>query len=174
MGPGRWYMSLKIITLRPGQNGRRFADDTFKRIFLNENVDISNEISLKFVPKGPINNNPALVQIMAWRLSTYYLNLWWLVYRRIYASLGLNELRWQPHLRCGCYLKWVIFKLISRVDIFEHFLWNCPEVYTTRSHWWLVNIGSDNGLVSSSNKPLPEPIFAKFYRTIWHHYATMS
>ena len=25
------------------------------------------KISLKFVPKGPINNIPALVQIMAWR-----------------------------------------------------------------------------------------------------------
>ena len=25
------------------------------------------KISLKFIPKGPINNNPALVQIMAWR-----------------------------------------------------------------------------------------------------------
>ena len=54
-------------TLRPRQNRRRFADDTFKRIFLNENVRISIKISLKFVPKGPINNNPALVQIMAWR-----------------------------------------------------------------------------------------------------------
>ena len=54
-------------TLRPRQNGRRFADITFKRIFLNENVRISIKISLKFVPKGPINNNPALVQIMAWR-----------------------------------------------------------------------------------------------------------
>ena len=52
-------------------------------------------MSLKFVPKGPINNIPALVQIMASRrpgnqslfeplmvgLPTY-----------IYASLGLNEL----------------------------------------------------------------------------------
>ena len=55
--------------LRPIQNGRRFADDTFNRIFLNENVRISIKISLKFVPKGPINNNPALVQIMAWRWS---------------------------------------------------------------------------------------------------------
>ena len=27
------------------------------------------KISLKFVPKGPINNNPVLVQIMAWRRS---------------------------------------------------------------------------------------------------------
>ena len=37
------------------------ADDIFKCIFLNENVQISNTISLKFGPKGPIDNNPALV-----------------------------------------------------------------------------------------------------------------
>ena len=46
--------------------GRHFADDTFKHIFLNENIRISIKISPKFVPKGPINNIPALVQIMAW------------------------------------------------------------------------------------------------------------
>ena len=56
-------------TLRPRQNGRRFADDSFKRIFLNENVRITIKISVQFVPKGPINNIPALVQIMAWRRS---------------------------------------------------------------------------------------------------------
>ena len=49
------------------QNGRRFTDDIFKCIFLYENVWIPIWISLKFVPKGPINNIPALVQIMAWR-----------------------------------------------------------------------------------------------------------
>ena len=38
-----------------------------KCILLNENVWIPIEISLKFVPKGSINNNPALLQIMAWR-----------------------------------------------------------------------------------------------------------
>ena len=54
-----------VNTLGPRQNGRRFSDDTFKRIFVNENVRILFEISLKFVPKGSINNNPALVQIMA-------------------------------------------------------------------------------------------------------------
>ena len=56
-----------LNSLRPRQNGRNFADDTFKRIFLNENVLISIKISLKFVPKGPMNDIPALVQIMAWR-----------------------------------------------------------------------------------------------------------
>ena len=55
-----------VNTLRPRQNGRHFADDILKCIFLNENVWISIEISLKFVPKGPINNITALVQIMAW------------------------------------------------------------------------------------------------------------
>ena len=54
-------------TLRPRQNGRHFPDDIFKCIFLNENVWISIAVSLKFVPRGPINNIPALVQIMAWR-----------------------------------------------------------------------------------------------------------
>ena len=58
-----------INTLRPRQNGRHFADDIFKWIFLNENVWIPIKFSLKFVPQGPINNIPALVQIMAWRRS---------------------------------------------------------------------------------------------------------
>ena len=35
--------------------------------FLNENIWIPIKFSLKFVPKGPIHNIPALVQIMAWR-----------------------------------------------------------------------------------------------------------
>ena len=56
-----------VNTFRPTQNGHHFPDDSFKRIFLNENVGISINISLKFVPKGPINNILALVQIMAWR-----------------------------------------------------------------------------------------------------------
>ena len=56
---------LKYInTLRPW---RRFPDDICKYFFLTENVWISINISLKFVPKGQINNIPALVQIMAWR-----------------------------------------------------------------------------------------------------------
>ena len=58
---------LSCNTLRPRQDGRYFADDVLKCIFLNENVWISLKIPLKFVRRGPINNIPALVQIMAWR-----------------------------------------------------------------------------------------------------------
>ena len=43
------------------------ADDIFKCNFLNENDRIPIQITLKFVPRSPINNKPALPQVMAWR-----------------------------------------------------------------------------------------------------------
>ena len=45
----------------PRRNRRHFADDIFKYMFLNENVLVSIEISLNFIPKGLINNIPALI-----------------------------------------------------------------------------------------------------------------
>ena len=63
--PWQWWLHIDI--LRPKQNSRRFADDIFKCIFVNENVWISIKIPLRYVAKGLINNIPALVQIMAWR-----------------------------------------------------------------------------------------------------------
>ena len=59
--------AIVLNTLRPRQNGRHFADDVFKCIFLNGNVWILLKISLKYVPKGPNNNIPSSVQVMAWR-----------------------------------------------------------------------------------------------------------
>ena len=59
--------STVLNTLRPRQNGRHFLDDIFNWIFFNENVLIPITISLKFVPKDPMTNIPALVQKMAWR-----------------------------------------------------------------------------------------------------------
>ena len=58
---------IPFNTLRLRQKGRHFPDDIFKWIFLNENVWISINISLKFLPRGPINNIPTLVQVLAWR-----------------------------------------------------------------------------------------------------------
>ena len=75
---GPWYTSYtnrqidnKILncrlfnTLRPWKNGRHFPDEIFKLIFLKEN-DCINFDSLRFVPKGPINKIPSLVQTVAW------------------------------------------------------------------------------------------------------------
>ena len=42
------------------------ADNIFKCIYLNENDRIQIQTSLKFVPRSPIDNKPALVQVMAW------------------------------------------------------------------------------------------------------------
>ena len=53
----------------PWQNGRHFADNIFKCIFLKENVWLSIKISLRFVTEVRINNIPVLVQIMVWRRS---------------------------------------------------------------------------------------------------------
>ena len=55
-------VSVGINALRPRQNGRLFADNIFKRMFLTENIWILIKISLKFVAKGPINNTTSLVQ----------------------------------------------------------------------------------------------------------------
>ena len=64
------YKQLHILnTLRPRQDGRHFADDSFTCIFFNENCCILIKFSLKYVCQGAIDNNRALVQIMAWRRS---------------------------------------------------------------------------------------------------------
>ena len=42
------------------------ADDNFRCIFLDENDKILIWISLWFVPWSPIDNNPVLVQVVAW------------------------------------------------------------------------------------------------------------
>ena len=59
---GYFITLTSLNTLRPRQNGRHFADDTFKRIFMNENLRISINISLKFV-----TISQHWFKIMAWR-----------------------------------------------------------------------------------------------------------
>ena len=87
-----YYYNLTHIEAET--NGRTFADDIFKRIFLNKNGSVSIKISLKFVSKGPIVNNTATGQIMlgADQVTKHYLNQCLLDYRRIYAPFTLNEL----------------------------------------------------------------------------------
>ena len=63
-----WQKKTIINTLRPRQNGYYLADSIFRCFFLNENVWISINISLKFVAEVQIKNILALVQIMAWHL----------------------------------------------------------------------------------------------------------
>ena len=57
---------MHFNSLRPRRNRQHFTDDILTLIFFNEYFWISSKIELKFVSKDPINNNPALAQIMAW------------------------------------------------------------------------------------------------------------
>ena len=50
----------------------------------------------------------------------------------------------------------------------KYFLWNSYQVNTT-PHWSLVNNGSGNDLVPSSNKPLHEPMLTQISGAIWRH-----
>ena len=54
-----------VNSFPPGQIVIILADDIFKWILLDENDIIPIQISLKFVSRSPINNKPALVQVMA-------------------------------------------------------------------------------------------------------------
>ena len=88
-----WYLSTlsnSIFTLMPRQNGGHLPVDILKYIFLDEMC----EFSLKYVPNFPVDNIPTLFQVMfgANQATSHYLNQWWLVYLRIYASLGFHEL----------------------------------------------------------------------------------
>ena len=53
--------SNNFISSTPWQYGRYFTDNVLRCIFMNEKFCILIEMSLKFVPKGPIDNSPALV-----------------------------------------------------------------------------------------------------------------
>ena len=113
----RELREFHLNALKPKQNGRLFPDDIFKCIFFNENVWISIKIPPKFVPKGSINNIPALVQIMAWRLVGRQAIIWandGLVYWRIFISRGRNELM---HYLVGKVCPWPYTMTCRNTDI---------------------------------------------------------
>ena len=60
---------MPFNTLRLRQNCRNLSDNSFRCVFLSEDLWILLKISLKCVSEIWINNIPVLVQIMAWRQS---------------------------------------------------------------------------------------------------------
>ena len=145
-----------VNTLRPRQDGGRFPDDTFERIFLNKNVIILIKISLKFVPNGPINNIPALVQIMTWRRSSD-------------KQLSEPMMGRLPTHICVTRPQWV--KSVSSEDVFWiesispscviTLMWIPHNAFDGKSS--LVQV---NGLVPPGNKLLPESMLSKIYRKL--------
>ena len=60
-------ISALFVPLRPRQNGRHFSDDILGAFSWMKMFEFRIKFHKKFLPKGPINNISALVQIMAWR-----------------------------------------------------------------------------------------------------------
>ena len=59
-----------LNTLRLRQNGLHFADGILQCIVYNEKIRGFIKMSVKSVPMGLVNKNPALVEIMAWTGDT--------------------------------------------------------------------------------------------------------
>ena len=65
------------------KNGRYFAGEIFKCIFLTESIYISMKVSSKFVPKCPAGNKLSLVQTST-GINTEYDNIKWKVMVRFF------------------------------------------------------------------------------------------
>ena len=96
---------LTINTLRLRQNWRHFTDNIFMwhcAFSWMKMFEFRLKISLKFVPKGPIINIPALVQIMAWRPPGAKL-LSELMMVRLPMRICVTWPQWVNTLHCGQY-----------------------------------------------------------------------
>ena len=100
--------------------------------------------------------------------TSHYLNQWWSVYWRIYASLGINKLKhWDKD-------KWPTF---NRRRFQMHFLHRKFSYFGKNFHWvhfqegsnlQYCNIGSSNGSVPSSRLTIT---WIKDDAAYWHKYA---
>ena len=103
----------------------KITDDIFKFIF-NEGVWISITISLKFVPKGPIDYKSALVQVMAWHrtgekpLPELMLTKFTDAYIR--HSWGGNKIT-----KSGRSFHWGLVHLVQSASL----CWNTPKIFHT-------------------------------------------
>ena len=100
----------------------KITDDIFKSIF-NESAWISITISLKFVPKGPIDYKSALVQVVAWHRTGEKPSVTWInadpIHQRIYTALGGNKITktWR-YFHCG-------------LEHLASLHWNSPKIFHT-------------------------------------------
>ena len=102
------------------KKGCDFADNIIKCMFLNTNVSIVIKISLNFIPKGSIDNIPALVHKMAWCRP---------------GDKPLSEPMMVSLRMCICitWLQWVKYCAIDSLS----WLWHHEVIYKTPIHRWI-------------------------------------
>ena len=117
----------------------KITDAIFKSIF-NESVWISITISLKFIPKGPIDYKSALVQVMAWHRTgekpITQINAD-PIHRRIYTTLGGNKITRSGRSFTGVWH--ILFSLLHFVRIDRKYsilyLKRCLSVPSYYQYW---------------------------------------
>ena len=132
----------------------------FKHVFFNENVAIEIEISFKFVPKCQKDNNPALVQLMAWHhigdkpLSEPMMGQ----FTDAYSSLSLDEIFlsqaiFQTYTICSMVSQtmeiWIIYWVQDLTDGYK-----LPTIYIKRNgqiHNWSTQFLLYMTLLNSSH-----------------------
>ena len=147
-------------SLRPRQNGRHFADDVFKWIFLNENVLISIKMSLKFVPRGPISNIPALVQIMGWRLPGDK-PLSEPIMVRLMTHICVTRPQWVKHVHIGtCYI--LDKGLHNPIEVFRfQLLWLDRNILTLTIGLFLLTWINFNTSMAWISNHMPSKVWDK-------------
>ena len=154
-----WPPGLNL--LRPRQNGSHFPDDIFKFIFLNKNVWISLNISLKFVPEIRINNIPALVQIKAWHgpgnkpLSDPMLV-------NLLEHICVTHLQWVNGLTTGGYLS-----TLNHIVNWHPLKWHLAQI-----HWSFLTLYlrlNDSCFLSTTICSWPWNDLEKGYDSVWHN-----
>ena len=92
----------------------------------NENVWISIKISLKFVPEGPINNIPALVQIMArCRPGDKPLSEPMLV--SLLTHICVTWPQWVNRIRSGAIFRWILAAILNGVAYQQKWYWTMKQ-----------------------------------------------
>ena len=83
---------------------------TFSNWFsLVKNCCVLIQVSLKFIPNGPINNKPTLVQIMVWHSRVHHSTIIWINDGQVSCHIWFNTLRLRQN---GCHFPDDIFKCI--------------------------------------------------------------
>ena len=124
--------------------------------------------------ENPIHHMSALDQVMAWweHAKSHYMSQRW---PRSLSPFGItrpqqvNQRNFWALGKVDVVLKvlsWVIF-LIHSKSIGSGMCWNIFQR-------WKSNIGSNNGMVPSGTKSLPDPTLAEIYSAIWCHQTTMA
>ena len=139
-----------------------------------------------FCPRDAIwqhRSGSTLAQVMACCLTapSRYLNQCWLIISKVHWHSSEGNFTRNQYWR---YLSliWVLKLPIwdhSKKSIRHHWVYSLSYAFFMKlpSGKWCsisLNSGSDNGLVPSDSKPLPEPMLTKFYNVIWHYNFTTS